>query len=923
MQSNARGASSMRDVKAFVRERIESLGLPADQQLKVAEELGAQLEDIYESLLKRGMSEDDAWVELESQVPSWSELCNELVRAEPIAAAVDRAERSRAGQFLATGLGLDVRAGWRFLRKHRGFSATAILTLAVCLGANAVVFAIVQQGLLNPLAVPDPSRIMLMGNQFPNSGPGIGDSSAPRNYYDRLAAVTAFSEQALFGGADHTLSRDSGTERLHGMAATPSLFRLLGVSPVVGRSFTDDEAEVGNEQRVILSYGLWQQLFAGDPDAVGAEINLTGRPFTIVGVMPERFSFFDPYVRFWVPLAFTAPQKQNPIANNWYNIGRLKPGATREQAQQQVDATNAAMLEELPRLRVLLEQAGFHTTVEPLQELLVRNVRGSLYALWAGALFVLLIGAVNLANLALAQSRLRARDQALRMTLGAGPARVARLLMVEASTIAIAGGLLGMGLAAAVLRLIGTIRVDRFFALDGVRLDWPVVGFVFALAVASGLFVVLASCAHVKRDKLAELLRQDRHTGATGEKARTIRRTLVVAQVALAFVLLVGAGLLFTTVRNLLSVDPGFARDSIVTAAVDVQGLRYRDDEPVRALVDGLLERIRNTPGVLSAGSTTVIPLHGGQTPAQAIFVEGRNENPADEALVAPAWVHVTPGFLETMSIPLTRGRYFAESDNASAPGVAIVDERLARSFWPGVDPIGKRFFTAGAGGNTAVVTERTRWLTIVGVVPEVLFESLAGAQDSIGTFYTPQAQASHRKYVFAIKPRGDSGVVIRALRAHLAELDPELALFDVRTMVERTNASLARERLAMGIAVAFGGVALFLSALGIYGVLAYLVAQRSHEIGIRMALGSTVRQVFALVLREGVVLVAVGLVLGVAGIAFLGRALQGLVYGVAPTDPMVIALVALVLGGTALAASVFPARRATKVDPVVVLNAQ
>jgi predicted permease len=427
----------------------------------------------------------------------------------------------------------------------------------------------------------------------------------------------------------------------------------------------------------------------------------------------------------------------------------------------------------------------------------------------------------------------------------------------------------------------------------------------------------------VKRDNLAEQLRQDRHTGATGDKARTIRRMLVVSQVALAFVLLVGAALLFTTVRNLLSVDPGFARDNIVTAAVSVDGLRYRDDVPVRALVEGLLERIRGIPDVLSAGATTVIPLQSGGTGAQPIFVEGRNENPADEALVAPAWVQVTPGFLETMSITLAHGRYFDESDNADAPRVAIVDERLARMFWPGVDPIGKRFFTAGAGGNTAAITERTRWLTIVGVAPEILFENLAGAQDSIGTFYTPQAQSSDRNYVFAIKSRGDPAVVVRALRAHLAELDPELALSDVRTMVERTSESLSRERLAMAIALAFGGVALFLSALGIYGVLAYLVAQRSHEIGVRMALGSTVRQVFALVLREGMVLVAVGLVAGVAGIVLLGRALQGLVYGVAPTDPVLIALVALVLAGTALAASVLPARRATKVNPIVVLNAQ
>ncbi|HJR70307.1 MAG TPA: ABC transporter permease [Gammaproteobacteria bacterium] len=912
----------MRDIKTFVREHIEPLGLPADQQVKIAEELSAQLEEICESLLARGMSADEAWRELQSQVPSWQELRDELVRAEPIAAAVVQIERSRAGRFVATGLGLDLRASWRHLRKHRGFSVTAILTLAVCLGANAVVFAIVDQGLLNPLAVPEPERIMIMANQLPNTGAPFNDTSAPRNYYDRLSGVTAFSEQALFSGAQHKLTLDGATELLIGMGATPSLFRLLGVSPALGRAFTEEEGELGNEQRVILSHGLWQQLYAGDPAAVGTEITLSGRPFTIVGVMPESFSFFMPDARFWVPLTIPPNQRNDPLANFWYNIGRLEPGATREQAQQQVDATNAAMLEELPQLRARMEEAGFHTTVEPLQELLVRNLRGSLYALWAGALFVVLIGAVNLANLALAQSRLRAREQALRMTLGAGRTRVARLLAFEGLTIAAASGVLGVVLGAVALRMVGTVRIDRFLQLDGIGLDWTVVGFVLALALASGLFVVLASLAHVKSDNLADVLRQDRHTGASGEKARTIRRTLVVAQVGLAFVLLVGAALLFTTVRNLLNVDAGFSRDNIVTGTLPFEGPRYNySQDAVFATLDGFLERMRGAPGVVSAGATTLIPLSGGRVNLQAIFVEG-NEQSVDEPLAAP-WAQVTPGFFETMGTSLTRGRYFDERDDAAAPNVVIVDERLANRVWPDTDPIGKRLFMPGIDGNAAVVTERTKWLTIVGVVPEVRLYSLAGSEDSLGSYYTPYRQWVQRYYTFAIKSPLDAATVIRTMRTELAAIDPDLVPFGVRTMAERTNQTLARERLATGIAVAFGGVALFLSALGVYGVLAYLVAQRSHEIGIRMALGSTVRQVFALVLREGLVLVAFGLVLGVAGIALLGRALQGLVYGVAPTDPVLIVLVTLVLAGVALAASVLPARRATQVNPIVVLNAQ
>jgi predicted permease len=443
-----------------------------------------------------------------------------------------------------------------------------------------------------------------------------------------------------------------------------------------------------------------------------------------------------------------------------------------------------------------MEEAGFHTTVEPLQDLFVRDVRGSLYALWAGALFVVLIGAVNLANLALAQSRLRAREQALRMTLGAGRTRVARLLTFEGLMIAAAGGVLGIVVGAVALRIVGTVRIDRFFQLDGVGLDWSLVGFVLVLALASGLLVVLASLAHVKNDKLVDVLRSDRHTGASGERARTIRRTLVIAQVALAFVLVVGAVLLSTTVRNLLNVDAGFSRDNIVTGTLPFEGPRYNYDQAaVFATIDSFLERIRGVPGVVAAGATTLIPLGGGRVNVQAIVVEG-NEQSADEPLAAP-WAQVTPGFFETMGTPLTRGRSFDERDNAAAPGVVIIDERLANRLWPDTDPIGKRLFMPGIGGNAAVVTESTKWLTIVGVVPEVRLYGLAGNESSVGSYYTPHKQSAHRYYTFAIKSPLDPAIVMQTARAELAAIDPDLVPFGVQTMTDRTNQSLGPERRA------------------------------------------------------------------------------------------------------------------------------
>jgi predicted permease len=930
----------MRDFKALVRKDVEVLHLPTDRETKVIEELASLLEDVNASLLREGLTDETAWQQLLRRTPL-EDLLAEVLEAEPAARLThpDRpplpgpAKRALVlgiGRFFGAGFGLDFRTSLRRLWNSPVFTTTAVLTFAVCLGANAAIFTIVNEVLLNPLPVPEPARIMLMANQFPNAGMGVpGRASAPRNYFDRRAGVEAFAEQAAFNVVDRAIRLGDRPVQMRGMAATPSFFPLVGVEPAIGRTFTEDEAEIGNEQRVVLSHGLWQELYAGDPAAVGTDLRIAGVPFTIVGIMPANFAFVAPDVRFWIPLAFTPSQKNNGIANNYFNIGRLRPGATREQAQQQVDAVNAAFLAEVPRLKEAYDDAGFHTTVEPLQEVLTRDVRRLLHLLWGGAIVVLLVGAMNIANLTLAQSRLRARELATRLALGAGRARLAAGFLTEALTVALVGGALGLALGAAALRAVGTVRADPMLQIDAVVIAAPAAVFVLALAVIVGVVVGIAPLKDLNRINLTDAIHDTSRTGTAGRRCGWLRKGLVTAQVAFTFLLLVAGGTLLVTFRNLLSVDPGFNTDNVVTAAINVRGERYADPASAQAFLDRTLESIRTLPGVNSAAATTIVPLSGDGS-AQAVIAEGQQTGP-NESILSPMWLQITPEFFATLEVPLLDGRDFEAADSdagalerTSTRGVVIVDEAFARTFWPGQNPIGRRLFMPGVR-NVLQVNENTRWLSVIGVVPDLLLEDLSGRDSSVGTLYTLFAETNPgtypQSYGFVIETERDPVTVIGSVRRELARIDPELALFDVRTMADRTMLSLAREQLAMALASTFGAVTLLLSALGVYGVLSYLVAQRTRELGIRIALGSTTEGIFRLVLREGIGLVVGGLVIGTLGVFMLRPILANQVFGVRPDNPLLIGIVVAVLVTATMLACVVPARRATRVDPVVVLS--
>ncbi len=806
----------------------------------------------------------------------------------------------------------------RFLIRSKGFAVAVIVTLSACIGVNVAIFAIVNSVLLRPLPIPDSERIVLMSNRYPKAGVGNQFISSSGDFFDRREKVTALADQALFKFSNETIDMNGAAQREKAMTATPSLFDLVRVAPLLGRTFSAAEGEIGNEQKIVLSYGLWQQMFGGDDAALGREVRLDGRPFTVVGVMPQNFVFIDPEVRMWIPAAFTADEKTVHHNNNWYSIGRLKAGATIQQVQAQIDALNAANLEKFPKFRDLLVNAGFYTSVEPLEEMVVRDVRSVLGLLLAGAVFVLLIGVLNVANLAVARLSLRKKEFATRMALGAGRAQLLRQFMTENLLLATLSCVGGVAMGALALRVIAWAGLNHFPRAYEVSVDSHVVWVAVLMALAAVALLSSLSVVGISMRGFHNVLRDNERTG-TASNARPVRQALVVAQIGFAFALLVGAGLLLASFRELLRVDPGYRRDNIVTASLSAPDNQYNTDTQRELLMRRSLEAVRGIPGIISAGASTGVPLQDSYSNS-VILAEGYAMRPG-ESVVSPIRLSVTPGYLETIGMGLVRGRYFQSSDDAHSPQVVIVDEKLARRFWGDRDPLGQKMFEPG--DDALAITDRTVRYTVVGVVRSVRLEDLSGRGNQEGAYYFPFSQHLSNDYTIAVRTSGNGAAVESAIRAQIAAIDPQMPLFDVRTMAQREELSLSSRRTSMLLGLAFGVLALFLAALGIYGVLAYLVAQRRKEIGIRVALGSTHSGIVRLVLREGFALVGIGLVLGIVGSISLRTIVQKEIYGVAPLDPLVLGCVALLFAAVALLACLVPARRATQVDPVIVLSEQ
>jgi predicted permease len=815
----------------------------------------------------------------------------------------------------------DLRFGARLLWKDRGFTLTALLTLAVCIGANTAIFAVVNSVLLRPLPVPGSEHLVSIYNSYPGAGIVRASSGVP-DYFDRLEQTDVFEELALYQTRGVTLGADGADpQRLSAMAVTPSLFRLLRAQPVRGRVFDEAEGKYGEHRKAVISYGFWQQHLAGTDAAVSSSFRLNGEQYTIVGIMPAGFHFMDPEVRVWIPLWFSDAQKSDEARhdNSWTMIGRLKPGATVAQAQQQIDAINARNLDRFPTLRDVLINAGFTAVVAPLHQEMVRDAKATLLLLWAGVVVLLVIGTVNLANLVLVRSSGRMKELATRHALGAGMPALVRQLTTEAVMLTMAGGVAGGLLGYWGLGMLTTQGLEHLPRVAEIRMDGAAVAFTAGLALLLGVALGVTPLFALRQRSLRQAFREEGRSGTVGRHVQTLRRLLVASQVAFAFMLLIGAGLLLASFERVLAVDSGFRPAGLLTARLAPPPARYPTGAELRVFTSRFLERVRALPGVEHAALTSSIPF-GGSFSDSVILAEGYQMAPG-ESVVSPYRFEVSDGYLEALGVPLLAGRTFRASDTEDSPLVIIVDERLARRFWGDRDPIGRRMYSPDTPEDVVTPGPNARWYTVVGVVGATKMASLVSDHGRPGAYYFPLRQAPMRNLGLVVRTSGDPLAMSPSVRRELAALDPELPLFSVRTLEDRMHESVSDRRTPMVLALLFAGVALFLASVGLYGVLASQVSQRSREMGIRMALGSTAGAIFGLVLKEGVVLLGAGLAAGLLGAFAVRRAIESQLYEVSGTDPLVVMSVAAVLAVVALAACAVPARRASRIDPTIALT--
>ncbi|MEJ7576813.1 MAG: ABC transporter permease [Pyrinomonadaceae bacterium] len=796
----------------------------------------------------------------------------------------------------------DIRYGIRMLLKSPGFTFVAVFALALGIGANTAIFSVVNGVLLRPLPFPDAERLVWFDGV--NQARGITESSLSMpDYLDWQSQAEAFESTTAFVEGSAILSSEDGEpERVPRGVVTASFFPTIGINPAQGRALVPEDELTGSEPVAVLSHGLWQRRFGANPNVVGSKLMLSGRSVTVVGVMPAGFDY-PAKAQIWSPLKLDASDERRD--NRYLQVlARLKPTATLAEAQAQIDTLSGRLGQQYPET-----SGGWSARLTGLQEWTTRGVRTSLLLLLGAVGFVLLIACANVANLLLARASARRKEIALRTALGAGRRRIIRQLLTESLLLACLGGVVGLALSLFLTDLLVAISPADVPRLDEIGLDARVLGFTVGVVCLVGLLFGLAPALQASKTNLNDALKEGGRSSTEGRGRNRVRALLVVSEIALSLLLLIGAGLLIKSFVLLRDVNPGFDAENVLTMRIGLPAARYAEPQQKANFFRELTERVNVLPGVEAAGATVSLPLGGSNFSVGRAFVREGRPLATENSLDADYFV-ATPDYFRTMRIPVKTGRLFTERDTVETPPVVVINETLARRVFPGEDPIGKRL---------TVWRDEKFAREIIGIVSDVKSSRLDAETNS--QIYVPYAQDAWGGLSLAVRTKGEPETLAAGVREAVRALDKNLPGYDIKTMDDVLSASVANNRLVVLLFGVFAMFALLLASIGIYGVIAYSVAQRTHEIGIRIALGAQAKDVLHLVVGQGMRLVVLGVGLGLIGAFVVTRLLVSLLYSVSATDPLVYAGVAVLLTIIALLACYIPARRAMRVDPMVALR--
>jgi putative ABC transport system permease protein len=876
-----------------------------------------------QAIMRRSHVENEMDAELRFHIEACAEdlVRSGVARAEAMRQArlefggLERAKeecREARGVNLVETLVQDMRYGARMLRKSPGFTAVAVLTLALGIGANTAIFSVINATLLKPLPYPSADRLVLVWQMYGPNPDDINIVSAP-NMHDVEKENDVFESMAFFdsAGKGYNLAEGKDAERVSGVRVSSKFFDVLGTKPLVGRSFLPEEEARGKDHEVVLSYGLWERRFAGDAALVGKSIRIDGESYTVVGVMPRafEFQFWSKARELWVPVGYTEGDQERG-SNSFVAIARLKPGVTLAQAKTEMDTIGRRLSNEYPQ-----EDPGMSVTVTSLGTFEMEDLKATLLALLAAVGFVLLIACVNVANLLLARCAGRQKELAIRGALGATRRRLVQQLITESVLLGFLGGAAGLIVAYASLNVVkpflpAGMEFLPFRQVGAIAMDGRVFLFALTLSCLTGLLFGIMPALGTQRDRMSAPLKEGGGRGLTSAGGNRLRHALVAAEVALALVVLAGAGLMIDSMARLLGIDPGFNPKNVLIMDVSTAQKELYNGPPADAhFCEELAEHIGAIPGVVSVSSVSHLPFRG--RAGRGFAIEGEPD-PGPENRASANYGVACPNFFRTMGIVIMEGREFTDQDTTSAPGVIVINQTMARRYWPKQDAIGKRI-------KIGPLDSDAPWLTVAGVVGDFRHDGLD--QKPRPYFYRPYTQAGWPTMTIAVRTASSPVAFENPVKQALARASADYPASDVQTMEQIVRDSLGSRPFAMLLLGTFASLALLLSAVGIAGVAGYSVVQRTQEIGIRMALGAQPRDVLNLVLGRSMLWTFGGLAAGMVGAIGLTRLLSGLLYGVRPTDPVILGGTAVLLAIVALAACYIPARRAMRVDPMVALR--